>query len=98
MLRAVVFLGLPRVGARDIQPDPILDQFPHDLFIYKNPEAILDHWRVDGYTHVLLNIRGAEFIYAGLEEKEALDVTLSMLDLIENSPEGEYAMYKIPAP
>jgi hypothetical protein len=83
---------------RDIQPDPILDQFPHDLFIYKNPEAILDHWRMDGYTHVLLNIRGANFIYAGLEEKEALDVTLAMLDLIETSPEGEYGLYKIPAP
>jgi hypothetical protein len=83
---------------RDIQPDPILDHFPHDLFIYKNPEAILDHWRTLGYTHVLLNIRGAEFIYSGHEDKELLDKTLAMLELIESSPEGEYALYEIPAP
>jgi hypothetical protein len=83
---------------RDIQPDPILDQFPHDLFVYKKPEAILAHWRTMGYTHVLLNIRGAEFIYAGSEDKEVLDNTLAMLELIESSPEGEYALYKIPAP
>jgi len=51
-----------------------------------------------GYTHVLLNIRGAEFIYSGHEDKELLDKTLAMLELIESSPEGEYALYEIPAP
>lgn len=86
--------GLPR----EVQPDTILDQFPHDLYTLKTPEAIVRSWQAHGYTHILLNIRGADFVYEDRTERTALDDTLAMLDLTTVSPEGEYAVYRIPSP
>jgi hypothetical protein len=84
---------------RWIQPDPILDNFSHDVFLYNDPQSIVEMWRSAGYTHVLVNMRGANLVYEfNLEERKILDETLDSLHLIAITPEGGYAFYAIPAP
>ncbi|HXF86120.1 MAG TPA: glycosyltransferase family 39 protein [Anaerolineales bacterium] len=83
-------------SSREIQPDPILDNFAHDVYLYKDPPSILQAWREEGYTHILLNLRGANLIYENKDEQKILDETLNLLDLIALSPNGEYALYEIP--
>ncbi|HEU4746126.1 MAG TPA: glycosyltransferase family 39 protein, partial [Anaerolineales bacterium] len=39
---------------RPLQPDPILDNFSHDVYLYEHPESVVAAWRSQGYTHVLL--------------------------------------------
>ncbi len=38
---------------RLVQPDPIMDNLPHDLYIYPTNEMIFDAWTKLGYTHIL---------------------------------------------
>jgi hypothetical protein len=83
---------------RDVQPDTILDQFPHDLYALKTPEAIVRSWLAQGYTHILLNIRGADFVFRDRADRKALDETLAKLELMAITPEGEYAVYRLPSP
>lgn len=45
-------------------PDEILDRWIHDLQTQKTVMKIITHWGEDGYTHVLYNAKGAEFIRA----------------------------------
>ena len=40
--------GLPR----PTQPDAIVSNFAHDVYLYKTPEAIIQHWKSEHYTHV----------------------------------------------
>jgi len=83
---------------RSIQPDTILDNFSHDVFLYKDPESILEAWRREGHTHVLLNVRGANLYFEkNKDERETLNNTMSFLNLIATSPDGGYAVYEIPA-
>jgi len=84
---------------RSIQPDTILDNFSHDVFLYKDSESAVQAWRTEGYTHVLLNIRGANLYFENnKEEREILDETMSFLNLLATSPDGGYALYEIQAP
>jgi hypothetical protein len=84
-------------STRLIQPDPILDNFPHDLFLNKSPGAIIESWRAQGYTHVLLNVRGADYIYQNADDnKSNLNAALQLLSPIETSADGAYTIYKIP--
>ena len=50
--------GLPR----QTQPDLVLFNFSHDLYLYKTPSAILEHWKAKGYTHILLYERGLDIL------------------------------------
>lgn len=83
-------------SVRTIQPDPILDNFSHDLYLYKTPAAVVESWRAQGYTHILLNVRGAEFILGQTDDKTTLKKTLGLLSLVTSSPAGDYALYEIP--
>jgi len=83
-------------STRQIQPDTILDNFLHDFYLHKTPEEVIKAWRAEGYTHVLLNRRGAEFIYRDIPDKSVLDATIQLLSLHALSPTGEYALYEIP--
>lgn len=66
-------------------PDEILDRWRRDWVAYRRPEAILQAWRDEGFTHVLFYNAGAEFmretgdIHHELAEWETLDAFLHIL-------------------
>jgi hypothetical protein len=87
---------------RPTQPDPINDNFFHDLYLYRAPDAILQHWKTEGYTHILVYERGMSFL---LEEdpnptisagRPALEQTLQSLELVTQTPDRVYSIYRIP--
>jgi len=82
---------------RRVQPDPILDNFSHDIFLSGDPETILKSWQLQGYTHVLLNRRGANMILNSMGESPILDTTLDLLDPIAISHDETYELFEIPA-
>ncbi len=43
---------------RRTQPDAINYNFSQDLYLYKTPSEIIQHWRTQGYTHLLISERG----------------------------------------
>jgi len=83
---------------RKIQPDTLLDNFQHDVFLYKNPEDIVHAWREENYTHLLLNKRGAEFVLHGQREAEILNRTLDLLKPVSILPDENFALYEITTP
>lgn len=85
-------------ASRTIQPDVILENFDHDVFLYKDPAAIVNAWQREGYTHVLLSIRGSNLVYENRNRREVLEATLNLLKLFKTSLNGEYALYEIPQP
>ena len=90
--------GLPR----RTQPDPIIDNFPHDLFLYKTPDGIIEHWKSQQYTHVIVYERGLDFMTeegSNLftpEIQDALAMTIEQLQLIGQTPDTIYSIYQIP--
>lgn len=82
---------------RKIQPDPILDNFSHDLYLYKSPEGILAAWLKQGYTHVLVYAAGSELAIGNNPDEVQLEKTLQYLRVVAESPHGDYVLYQIPA-
>ena len=82
---------------RRVQPDPILDNFSHDLYLYGNAESIINEWRQQGYTHVLLNRRAAGFVLESAEEQMVFDETIAALRSISTSSDGTYELLEVPA-
>jgi hypothetical protein len=82
-------------ASRNLQTDTLLDNFSHDVFLYKNPEGILDAWHNENYTHVLLNQRGADFILGETRTMVILNDTIRLLRPIAVSPNGNVALYEI---
>ena len=87
---------------REVQPDPILDNFAHDLYIFGSPEAVAQFWQEAGYTHVLLYRRGLDFMLENdpdnfsPEFQAALDeVIRAHLNLIGTISGGAYDLYEI---
>ena len=65
-------------------PDEILDQWRHARQTIGEPQEILNSWRAKGYTHLLYNRFGADFVRADDKSYRdtdwlALDVLLSQL-------------------
>lgn len=97
----VYFLFEPRSYgmARRVQPDPINDNWAHDLYLSGSVDATLADWRVEGYSHVLFSRTGADFIiqttpsYAPL-----LNQLTGSLHLLGTSSAGGYELYEIPEP
>lgn len=61
----VLTLWEPRVlycGDRCV-PDSMIDQWWHDRQTYGDPATIIEHWRAQGYTHVLIFESGWRFLY-----------------------------------
>ena len=83
--------------ARSIQPDPILDNFSHDVYLYGNAESIVNTWRSQGYTHVLINMRAAHFVLGDTDDITVLDKTIGLLNLVSLSPDGNYELLEVPA-
>gem|GEM_PF-1009737 len=90
--------GLPR----PTQPDAIVANFAHDVYLYQTSDAILDHWESKKYTHVIVYERGRGFVTESTtnkftpEMKETLEETLSRLTLIDQTPDQVYSIYQIP--
>jgi len=80
---------------RNIQPDALLDNFLHDIYLHSDPENIIRAWHSQGYTHVLISNRGAIFVLGQREEKYVLDTTLGLLRLVSQSPDKDYSLYEI---
>ncbi|MGC9332600.1 MAG: hypothetical protein ACP5JJ_00510, partial [Anaerolineae bacterium] len=60
----VLFLWEPRsyYSPRPAEPDAILDNWAHLRHRYRTEAQILAHLREEGYTHVLLNQGGLDFV------------------------------------
>ena len=84
------------------QPDPILDNFAHDVYRYRTPEAILQEWKSEQYTHVVVYERGLDFMIESASRKftpamqETLQETVSRLSLFSQTPDKVYSIYEIP--
>jgi hypothetical protein len=82
---------------RTIQPDPILDNFAHDIYLYEHPESVVDAWRSQGYTHVLLNRRNADLMLEDTGQKLLFDETMSLLRRVSVSSNEDYELLAIPS-
>jgi hypothetical protein len=65
-------------------PDEVIDRWKHDRAMWDKPDVILDQWRLEGYSHLLFNRLGAEFVREqdkrySPDDWEALDKLLSNL-------------------
>ena len=86
---------------RQTQADAVNYNFPHDLHLYKTPSEIIEHWRSEGYTHILVYERGVALDAETPNEltsvrQAALIETLEKLELINQTPDTVYTIYRIP--
>jgi hypothetical protein len=90
--------GLPR----RTQPDAVNYNFSHDLYLYKTPSEIIQHWMTEGYTHILVSERGLSL---GADDpsnqftpvrRNALSETLNLLEFVSQTPDEAYSIYRIP--
>jgi hypothetical protein len=90
--------GLPRRA----QPDPINYNFAHDLYLYQTPIEVIQHWKRQGYTHIIVNERVLSLSANDPPNKfnatrrAALHETLGMLEFIAQTPDATYSIYRIP--
>lgn len=90
--------GLPR----RTQPDAINYNFAHDLYLYGTATEVVQHWKTEGYTHVIIYERGLGFMVESASGKltpaiqAALRETLGKLELIDQTPDKAYTIYRIP--
>jgi hypothetical protein len=90
--------GLPRLT----HPDAIVSNFAHDVYLYHSPAEIVQHWKSEHYTHILVYERGQDFMEEFATNKfppatqQILADTLSRLTLISQTPDKVYSIYQIP--
>jgi len=82
--------------------DSILDAFPYLVYRYGSAEAIAQHWREAGITHVLIHRSGLDFVLN--ETPELIDTAiLEQLEAdhlrLQADVGGSYQLYSLePAP
>jgi hypothetical protein len=90
--------GLPR----PTHPDAIVSNFAYDVHRYQDPVTIVQQWKAGHYTHVLVYERGLEFMTESPSSKFTPDMqnilreTLARLELVAQTPDKIYSIYKIP--
>jgi dolichyl-phosphate-mannose-protein mannosyltransferase len=90
--------GLPR----RTQPDVIVYNFAHDFYLYATPSEIIQHWKAEGYTHIVVYERGLDFMIESPSGKftpvaqATFGETLASLELISQTPDQVYTIYRIP--
>ena len=101
---SLYFLFEPRsYGAtRQVQIDPILDNFAHDWYLHGDADSLVQDWRSRGYTHVLIFRRGVDFLSGNRsgsfkpEYQAALELVIeNHLTLAGTTPDGAYELYRI---
>ena len=65
-------------------PDEVIDRWKHSLTLVDSPEDVLEKWRSEGYTHLLVHNAGADFVRVDdpryqNSDWEALDLVLGSL-------------------
>jgi hypothetical protein len=81
-------------------PDEILDQWQHDLALYHTPQAIIQNWQQEGFTHVLYYKAGGDFLrtsddpHHSAAEIDSLESLLSTLPTLDDFG-GTYQLYSI---
>lgn len=89
--------GLPR----SIQPDSIVYNFAHDQYLFHTSSEIIQHWKAEGYTHILVYERGLSFILENppdqmtSEVQETFRETIQGLSLISQTADKVYTIYQI---
>ena len=85
----------------ECDPDEIIGRWYHDWSIYQNSNSIISNWKKQGYTHILLNRNGADFVRKydvnapGSEYWQGLHmVTKALIPVGENM--GGYELYQLP--
>ena len=87
---------------RRIQPDAINYNFPHDHYLYKTSSEIIQHWKAEGFTHLLVYERGLDFVTRDSASEftsatqESLRETLKRLELVTQTADKVYSIYRIP--
>lgn len=90
--------GLPRF----VQPDPINSNFAHDIYLFRTPDMIIQNWKSQKYTHIIVYERGRNFIEQSDSDRftkamqATLNTTLEQLKLIAQTPDKIYSIYQIP--
>lgn len=88
--------------SRQTQPDPIIYNFAYDVYLHETPDAIIQHWKSDQYTHILVYERGLNFMIESAAGKftpatqVTLQETLGKLKRISQTPDTVYSLYEIP--
>jgi hypothetical protein len=80
------------------QPDEILDRWKRDWQIYGDGEAILDAWRSEGITHVLVYQRGIRYVldnWVTDENRETLQGLQVFLTLLPEPMQTFGTSYKL---
>ena len=80
------------------QPDAWIKRFQSDWMELRSPDEILNRWQSQGFTHVLINHSGMEFVKATDPSYEPqvwrdLDKTLAQLTTVE-SFDDVYVLYQ----
>lgn len=82
-------------------PDETIDEFKDSLVLQRSPESIIAAWKDKGYTHVLLNNLGADFVREDdllryvPSDWEAFDALIASLNEIETFGSA-YTLYELP--
>lgn len=90
--------GLPRLT----QPDAIVYNFADDVYRYKTSQGIMEHWKSERYTHVIIYERGLDFMAQfgatkfTLATQDILHETIAKLNLVSQTPDQIYSIYQIP--
>ncbi|MFZ0547362.1 MAG: glycosyltransferase family 39 protein [Candidatus Promineifilaceae bacterium] len=103
----VLFLWEPRsyyCDGPECRPDSILDRFGHLQYLYGDADSIVDSWRAEGITHVLLFRSGLKLILTNnspfdqpLAEPAVLTEILSQrLELVDTVGNDFYELYRLP--
>jgi len=83
--------------------DEVIDQWYVDWSTYKTPTRVIEGWKKEGYTHILLNLAGVKFLRENdqnapgvrLEFWDGLNATLNSLALFKDIG-GIYQIYSLP--
>ena len=80
----VLFLWEPRsyYVQRTVQPDTLLDMIPHTRWKYPTADAMVKSWRDAGYTHVLLNRGGLDYMLQTGYDPVTREDALALQDLL----------------
>jgi hypothetical protein len=85
---------------RPIQADPLLYNFPHDVYLFRTADEIIAQWKSKQFTHILVYERGVDLMKESIkftpDAQETLQETLGKLKRIAQTPDQVYSLYEIP--
>lgn len=80
---------------RRIQPDPIHDNLAHDFYVYPSNELLLDAWRAQGYTHILIR-NVSSYMESKDENVDKERLSSLMVELIKLDETTDFILFEIP--